>query len=484
MNNNYIENNIQSFLIAKQESMYGKLPPQAIDVEEAVLGALMLERDAFINNPVKPEWFYKEEHQKIVSCISELVSESTPIDLLQVTIKLKNKDLLETVGGPLYITQLTSKVSSAAHIEFHIQIIKEKFIRRELIRISSELQIKGYDEIIDIEDIFSSLQTDLGSIMGFGDDKSCSYNEASKELVESLNSTVTTGIKSGFQKFDKFSGGYQKSDLIIIAGETSQGKTSLAVTSLRHCATNKIPCAIFSTEMTQRQLVARLTAQETGISSKRIMYNDLSTSEKKTVLTMIEYRKYLPIYFDDSSVNNVDKICTSIRKLKIKFNIQIVLVDFIQDLKGADTEAGIAEIGRKLKNIAKELDISVIVISQLSRDKANPEPTISRLRGSGQLEEKADVIMMVYRPEYYNRTYSEPHENITTEATAQIKIVKGRNIGIGSFILNFNKETTNFYDYIVNALPAENNDYKSIQSGNFTPNDNFYEKEDKSDAPF
>lgn len=464
-------------------AQYGKIPPQAIDVEEAVLGALMLERDAFINNPVKAEWFYKEEHQKIVSCIAELVSESIPIDLLQVTIKLKNKDLLELVGGPLFITQLTNKVASAAHIEFHIQIIKEKFIRRELIRISSELQIKGYDEIIDIEDIFSSLQTDLGSVMSFGDDKSCSYNEASKELVESLNSTVTTGIKSGFQKFDKFSGGFQKSDLIIIAGETSQGKTSLAVTSIRHCATNNIPCAIFSTEMTQRQLVARMTAQETGISSKRIMYNDLSTSEKKTVLTMIEYRKYQPIYFDDSSVNDVDKICTSIRKLKIKFNIQIVLVDFIQDLKGADTEAGVAEIGRKLKNIAKELDISVIAISQLKRAE-NPEPTISRLRGSGQLEEKSDVIMMIYRPEYYNRTYSEPHENITTEATGQVKIVKGRNIGIGSFILNFNKETTNFYDYCTEVLPAENNDYKPIQTGNFTPNDNFYEKEDKSEVPF
>jgi replicative DNA helicase len=317
-----------------------------------------------------------------------------------------------------------------------------------MIRFSSELQTKSYDETIDIDDIFTFIQTDISKSMSFGEDKSCSYREASKELIDTLNSTITNGIKSGYQKFDKFSGGYQKSDLVIIAGETSQGKTSLAVTSIRHCATNQIPCAVFSLEMTQRQLVARMTAQETGISSKRIMYNDLSNDEKKTVLTMLEYRKNLPIYFDESSVNDIDKICTSIRKLKIKFNIEIALVDYIQDIKGADTEAGVAEIGRKLKNVAKELDITVIAISQLSRDKANPEPTISRLRGSGQLEEKADVVMMIYRPEYYNRNYSEPHETVTTEATGQVKIVKGRNIGLGSFILNFNKETTNFYDYI------------------------------------
>jgi len=463
--------------------MYGKIPPQAIDVEESVIGAFMLERDAFINNQVKPEWFYKEEHQKIISCIAELVSESIPIDLIQVTRKLMNKNLLELVGGPMMITQLTSKVASAAHIEFHIQIIKEKYIRREMIRLSSELMNKSYDETIDIEDIFSSLQSELGNVMSFGDDKSCSYQEASKELVDSLNSTVTTGIKSGFSKFDKFSGGYQKSDLVIIAGETSQGKTSLAVTSLRHCATNKIPCAVFSLEMTQRQLVARMTAQETGISSKRIMYNDLTAKEKNDVFNMIEYRKYFPIYFDESSVNDVDKICTSIRKLKIKFNIEIALVDYIQDIKGADTESGVAEIGRKLKNIAKELDITVIAISQLSRDKANPEPTISRLRGSGQLEEKADVIMMVYRPEYYGRTYSDPHEEITTIGTGQVKIVKGRNIGLGSFILNFNKDTTNFYDYEVNISTNESEPINS-NTGQFKQNESFCEQDKSEHIPF
>jgi replicative DNA helicase len=192
----------------------------------------------------------------------------------------------------------------------------------------------------------------------------------------------------------------------------------------------------------------------------------------------------LPVYFDENSTNDIDKICTSIRKLKIKHDINLVLVDYIQDMKGAETEAGIAEIGRKLKNIAKELNIPVIAISQLGRDRNNPEPTISRLRGSGQLEEKADIILLLYRPEYYNKEYSEPHENIPVQGTAQIKIAKGRNIGIGSFILNFNKETTNFYDYIEESdeydkiiQPKELVDY---YSSSMPVNENF----DKEDIPF
>ena len=180
------------------------------------------------------------------------------------------------------------------------------------------------------------------------------------------------------------------------------------------------------------------------------MYNRLSVVEKSTVITEIENIKNIPIFFDESTTNNIDKICTSIRKLKLKNDIQLVLVDYIQDMKGANDEAGIADIGRKLKNIAKELNINVIAVSQLSRDKLNPEPNRARLRGSGQLEEKADQVILLYRPEEYNKTYSEPHEMATTLNTAQLTVAKGRNVGTGSFIVGFNKQTTNFYDYIEN----------------------------------
>lgn len=428
-------------------AQYGKIPPQCIELEEAVIGAMMLERDAFVNNPVKPEWFYKEEHQIIIKAITELVEASIPIDLLQVTKKLKDKNELDMMGGPLYITQLTSRVVTARHIEFHIRIIQQEFMRRELIRISSETMTSCYDETLDVDDLFSGLNLKLSTVLSLGDDQSSPYSYASEELVSSLNSTVTTGIKTGFQKYDKFSGGFQSSDLVLIAGETSQGKTSLAITAIKNCAKKNVPCAVFSLEMTKRQLVARIVSQETGINSKRIMYNDLSNFERQTVLSYLRSHNEWPIYFDETSVNDVDKICTSIRKLKIKYGIKLALVDYIQDMKGSDTEAGIGEIGRKLKNLAKELDITIIAISQLARDRGNPEPSLSRLRGSGQLEEKADVVLLVYRPEYYGRTYNEPYEDISTDCTALIKIAKGRNIGVGSFILGFNKETTLFYDY-------------------------------------
>ncbi|MEE9574370.1 MAG: DnaB-like helicase C-terminal domain-containing protein, partial [Candidatus Neomarinimicrobiota bacterium] len=266
-------------------------------------------------------------------------------------------------------------------------------------------------------------------------------------LIERLNSDIEVGIKTGLAKYDKFTGGLHCSDLTLIAAETSQGKTSLALTIFKNCVFNGSKAAIFSLEMTKEQLVSRITAQETGIGAKNIMYNKLNPVEKQTVITQLLELQDMPIFFDESTSNDIDKICTSIRKLKIKHDINLVLVDYIQDMKGANDESGIAEIGRKLKNIAKELDISVVAISQLSRDKNNPEPNRARLRGSGQLEEKADIVLLLYRPEEYGRTYSEPHEMTETLSTAQVKIAKGRNVGTGSFILGFNKETTNFYDY-------------------------------------
>ena len=474
-------NTQQSKMTIEQiNAQYGKIPPQAIDVEEAVLGALMLERDAFVNNPCKPEWFYKEEHQKIVSCISELVYESIPVDLLQVTMKLKDKGILDEVGGPMKITELTSRVATAAHIEFHIRIIKEKFARREMIRMASDLMQKSYDEAIDIDDIFGFAQNEMSAVMSFdSEDSSITYKEATDEVIESLVSKVEPGIKTGFTKLDKFSGGVQTSDLIIIAAESSQGKTSLALAMIRNMAKNGIPVAAYSLEMTSRQLVVRITAQETGLSAKDLLYNRISDNERSFVIPELKRMQNLPIYFDETSNNNINKICTSLRKLKIKYGIKVALVDYIQDMEGSETEAGIGEIGRKLKNIAKELDICVIALSQLANDKNNPAPNIARLRGSGQLREKADVVLLIYRPEYYGKSYTGHFEHYPTEGTAQITVAKGRNIGVGSFLLFFNKNTTNFYDYI------KQGDVEEIMpvnpNGGIQP---FNDGSDENDIPF
>jgi replicative DNA helicase len=444
--------------IGTVDLQYGKLPPQAVDVEEVVLGAMILERNAFLNNPVKTEWFYKEEHQKIIQCLDDLRNSSISIDLIHVTKRLRDLGLLEDIGGPSFLMRLTKKVSSAVHIEQHIRIIQQEYARRELIRVSCSIQNKSHDGSIDIDDIFSDIQREMSSIMSFGDDKSISYADASNNLIERLNSDIELGIKTGIYKYDKFTGGFHLSDLVLIAAETSQGKTSLALTMLKNCALRGHKAAIFSLEMTKEQLVARITSQQTGIGAKQIMYNKINPNEKTVVINNILSNLDLPIFFDEDSTNDIDKICTSIRKLKIKHDIELVLVDYIQDMKGAKDEAGIADIGRKLKNIAKELNICVVAVSQLSRDKLNPEPNRARLRGSGQLEEKADIVLLLYRPEEYNREYSEPHENTPVCDTAQIKIAKGRNVGTGSFIVGFNRETTNFYDYIDNefdGIPRE-----------------------------
>lgn len=434
---------------------FGKIPPQDIKIEEAVLGAMILERDAFLNNPVRPEWFYKEEHQKIIKVISYLSENLIPIDLLQVTKRLNDLNKLDEIGGPVYITQLTSKVASALHIEHHIRIIQELYTRREIIRITNDMYNMSYDQANDIDDIFSKFQNEMTSVLSFGEDKSSTYKDASENLIETLNTEIQSGIKTGLYKFDKHTGGLHKSDLVLIAAETSQGKTSLALTIFKNCVLSGSKAAIFSLEMTKEQLTARITAQLTGISSKGIMYNRLNKDQKEIVIDNLNNFKELPIFFDESSQNDIDKICTSIRKLKIKHDIDFVLVDYIQDMKGADTESGIADIGRKLKNIAKELNINIVAISQLSRDKMNPEPNRSRLRGSGQLEEKADVIMLLYRPEVYGKEYSEPHEKENTQGTAQVKIAKGRNVGTGSFLLGFNENTTNFYD-LAEEMPEFN----------------------------
>lgn len=434
-----------------EDKTYGfqdaKILPQAIDVEESVIGAMILETDCFINNPVNPLWFYKEEHQQIIKAIKNLSDNSVPIDLTQVVKKLLDLDILDVIGGVPTITELVKKVSSAAHIEHHIRIIQQEFGRRELIRISEEIKQKSYDHKIDIDDIFAFLQNEYARVMSFGEEHSTRFDVVADNIIKNIVSGIEMGIKTGLAKYDKFTGGLQDTDLVIIAGETSQGKTSLAVTIIKNCVINDIPAAIFSLEMTQEQLGSRMVAQETGISAKKIMFNRMSLDEKKLVLHMLESMKHIPLYFDENVLNDADKICTSIRKMKLKYGIRVALVDFIQDIKGAHDEAGIAEIGRKFKNLAKELKIPIIAISQLNRDKNNPEPNRSRLRGSGQLEEKADIVILLYRPEEYDKSYSEPYEMIPTNGTALVKIAKGRNYGTGGFILNFNEDTTNFYDY-------------------------------------
>lgn len=449
-------------------AQYGKLPPQALEVEEAVIGALMLERDAYlaIADIVNTNSFYKEEHQKIFEVIKYLSINNKPVDLLMVTQELKSRNILDEVGGPMMITQLTSRVASAAHIEFHSRIIAQKFMQRELIRISTEIQTKAYDETIDVDDILSEAENKLSAIQETGQSKETTTSDAVKCLKErirlNLNNTGLSGIGTGLYKFDQFSGGLQKTDLIIIAGESSQGKTSLALFILKNAVMKyKAKAAVYSLEMDKVQLTARIVSQETGISAKKILNQKLTNSEINKVTQTANIIGELPIYFDESSTSTIDQICTSMRRLKLRYGITLAVVDYIQlvtsNLKNKTDEAQLADTARRLKNAAKELGISVIALSQLSRaTNGNHRPSKSRLRGSGQLEEASDVVLTIWRPETYEIVeFQEPHAGVITSGLAECMIEKGRNIGTGSFLLRFNPETTAFCDY----LPEYENEY-------------------------
>lgn len=439
----------------------GKVPPQAVELEEAVLGALMLESGAYleVNQLLNTPCFYKEAHQKIFEVIKHLASSSLPIDLLVVVNELRNRNELDVVGGPAYIAQLTSRVASAAHIEFHARIIAQKYLQRELIRISTEVQSKAFDDTLDVDETLSEVENNLIALRGTGKNSEFTASDAIRELsiriTRNQSNTGLSGIGTGFCDFDRFSGGMQKTDLIVIAGESSQGKTSLALSILKNAVLkHEARAAVYSLEMDKVQLVARIIAQETGISAKKILNHKLTFDEVNEVSNASSMVERLPIYFDEGSTSTIDQICSSIRRLKLKKDINLAVVDYLQlvgggsSMKNKTDEAQIAEITRRLKNTAKELNISIIALSQLSRTtNNNHRPTKSRLRGSGQIEEAADVVLMIWRPETYDiEEFSEPHSGIRTLGLAECMIAKGRNIGTGSFLLRFNPETTAFFD--------------------------------------
>ena len=438
---------------------FGKIPPQVPELEKAVLGALLLERDAYYSviEILSANSFYLESHQIIFGTIEQLINQGNPIDLILVVQALKASGNLDKIGGPLYITELTSTVASAAHIEYHARIIAQTAIARQLIRVCTERSTQAYDESLDIDETLSGLQNDLIGLFETGKNRESNIADAIREIEHRIEfnqrNTGLSGIGTGLFKFDQFTGGLQKTDLIIIAGESSQGKTSLALTMLKNAVLKfGAKAAVYSLEMAKSQLVARIVAQETNIPAKKILNSFLSKTEIDIFSNMAIRLNNLPVFFDERSSSTIDQICGSIRKLKIKYDINLVVVDYLQlvgsNLKNRTDESQIADIARRLKNIAKELNISVIALSQLSRDRSNPKPTKSRLRGSGQIEEAADIVLMVWRPELYDiMQFSEPFKGIPTAGLAEILIEKGRNIGTGSFLLQFNPETTGFYDY-------------------------------------
>jgi replicative DNA helicase len=444
--------------IEQLNAQYGKLPPQATDVEEAVLGALMLEREAFIGvaDVLNEDCFYKEEHRQIFKVIQDLSMNDKPVDLLIVTQELKNRGLLEQIGGPYYITQLTSKVASAAHIEFHARIIAQKYIQRELIRACSEIQSNAFDDTKDVDELINQAESAIFKISeGNIKKETLPIKPILKDavmLIQEANkrSDGLSGVPSGFTKVDRLTAGWQKTDLVIIAARPAMGKTAFVLSMTRNMAVDyKVPVAVFSLEMSSIQLVNRLIASESELGSEKIKKGSLVGDDWDRLNAAIQRLDDAPIFVDDTPALSIFEFRAKCRRLKMQHDIGMVLVDYLQLMTaGVDTrgsrEQEVSMISRSLKAIAKELNIPIIALSQLNRSVESREgrrPQLSDLRESGAIEQDADMVIFIHRPEYYNINTDE--EGNSLKGVAEIIIAKHRNGPTGDVRLAFRKNWRN-----------------------------------------
>jgi len=438
----------------------GKLPPQAPELEEAVLGAIMLEKDAILEiiDILKPESFYKEEHQKIFQAIIDLASANKAIDLLTVTEELKKKKQLEEIGGPVYITQLTTRVASAAHVEYHARIVAQKHIQRELIRVSSEIQTRAFDESTDVDDLLDFSEAELFNI-GQGNIKkeSQKVNVLIKEAIQQIEEASKRadsliGIPSGFIKLDRMTNGWQNSDLVIIAARPSMGKTAFVLSMARTMAVeHNRSVAVFSLEMASLQLVNRLIVAETELPSNRIRNGKLADFEWEQLDYKIKKLVDAPIFIDDTPAISIFELRAKARRLKRQHNMDILIIDYLQLMTGTPDTKGnreqeVSTISRALKGIAKELNIPVIALSQLNRSveirSGTKRPQLSDLRESGAIEQDADMVIFIHRPEKYGLMEDENGNSL--RGLAEIILAKHRNGPIGDIYLKFKDEFAKF----------------------------------------
>ncbi len=497
------------FNIEQINAQYGKLPPQAVDVEEAVLGALMLERDAYVTvaDIIETKSFYKEEHQKIFDAIKKLSGNEKPIDLLMVTQELKDREQLDLVGGPGYIAQLTSRVASA-HIEFHARIIAQKFIQRELIRVSSEIQSRSYDDTLDVDDLIDFSESALFQVAEGNIKKETLpikpvLRDAIKQIEKARNrKDGLSGVPSGFTGLDRVTNGWQRTDLVIIAARPAMGKTAFVLSMARNMAVDHNQgVAVFSLEMSSLQLVNRLIAAETELGAEKIKTGKLEEYEWAQLNQRIKSLDNAPLFIDDTPALSIFEFRAKCRRLKMQHDIKIIIVDYLQLMTaGTDSrgsrEQEVSTISRSLKAIAKELDVPILALSQLNRSVESREgkrPQLSDLRESGAIEQDADIVTFIHRPEYFGITEDESGNSLL--GVAEIIIAKHRNGATADVHLRFKKELAKFMDLEVQFGDGFGGDAQTFSSkmnyeedaagAGMTSNDGFdSQRPATSDAPF
>jgi replicative DNA helicase len=433
----------------------GKIPPQAIDLEEVVLGAMMIDKKGVdeVIDILHPDVFYKDAHRFIYEAIFILFEESQPVDLLTVSSQLKKAGKLEVSGGDFYLIKLTQKVASSAHIEFHARIILQKYIQRSLIKISSEIIEDAYDEATDVFDLLDAAEAKLydvtqGNLKRSAETAQDLVIQAKKRIEEIAGKEGMSGIPSGFDKVDKLTSGWQPSDLIIVAARPGMGKTALTLSMARNMAVNSnIPVAFFSLEMSSVQLITRLISSETGLSSEKLRTGKLEKHEWEQLNVKVKSLEKAPLFIDDTPSLSIFDLRAKARRLASQHGIKMIMIDYLQLMtaggsqKGGNREQEISTISRNLKALAKELGVPVIALSQLSRAVetrgGSKRPILSDLRESGAIEQDADIVSFIYRPEYYKIEEWDDEERTPTQGQAEFIVAKHRNGGLENIRLKF-----------------------------------------------
>lgn len=451
---------------------YGKVQPQAIPLEEVVLGAILIDKNALpsVMDILRIETFYKQEHQDIFEIILDLFQKSQPIDILTVQEALKKANKLEQIGGVAYLAELTNKVSSAANIEYHSRIITQKYIQRELIKVSTEIIKDSFEDTKDIFELLDAAERNLYDItdqnLNTAYERLGSLAVKTRKEIEAVSQKTDelTGVTSGFDDLDKITSGWQPSDLIILAARPGMGKTAFALSLARNAALSKKAVAVFSLEMSKMQLVQRLIAMEAEINSKKIRNGQLDDYEWKKLHESVERMMDIEIYIDDTPAINIFELRAKCRRMKQNHNIGMVIIDYLQLMSSApnqsrgNREQEISSISRALKSMAKELNVPVISLSQLSRAVetrgGDKRPQLSDLRESGAIEQDADIVMFVYRPDYYG----QEDEFEGPKDVSEIIISKHRNGSLGTVELKFTKEFVKFSNLDVQFMAPGGSD--------------------------
>jgi replicative DNA helicase len=438
-----------------------RIPPQATDLEEAILGALMLQKESIIAiaDFLKTEHFYRDSHQKIYTAIRFLFDRNSEVDLLTVRMQLQKQGDLEVIGGAYYLTQLTDRVASGAHVEYHSRIVYQKFLQREIIRISSETIIEAYNDTTDIFELHDKNQTQIFHAFSdnFGKDieqiddlVAGSVMEMEKPAPEGL-----TGVGAGYANMDALTGGWQKSDLIIIAARPGMAKTALALNFARNAAVVfKKPTAIFSLEMSSKQLVNRMISNDSDVFLEKINKRTLNDLDISQIVSRTSALSGSQLFIDDTPALTIESFRAKAIRLKKLHKIELIVIDYIQlmrlsaEKKGMNREQEVSRISSGLKSVAKELDIPVIALSQLSRgveSRPDKRPLLSDLRESGSIEQDADQVMFIYRPEYYGLL--EDGEGNSLIGLAEIILAKHRNGATDTVNLKFNGALMRFSNW-------------------------------------